>query len=325
VTFYVLFRHDHTGTVYFDDLFLGEEGSDTNLLQNPGFEPVKVEPAVLDGIYIDSLEMAASTQNFRREHWRYAQYPLTFATNSARPCQLGIFNTVEFARELSLALHERGEMLMANSTPHRFPWAAAWCDVMGTETNWSRQEDYEPNSDATFNYRRAMCYQRPYLLLLNTVYDDFAPEWVELYMKRSVAYGIFPSMFSHNAATDKYWERPLLYNRDRPLFEKYIPMCAKLNKAGWEPVTHARSSAESIYVERFGPGEDGALYLTVFNDSHEAQTARITIDGARLGVGAPRVVEELVRGKPIEFRLGLEAASAELTLEPEDLIVLRLR
>ena len=102
-------------------------------------------------------------------------------------------------------------------------------------------------------------------------------------------------------------------------------MCAKLNKAGWEPVTHARSSVESIYVERFGPGEDGALYLTVFNDSHEAQTARITIDGARLGVGAPRVVEELVRGKPIEFRLGLEAASAELTLEPEDLIVLRLR
>ncbi len=323
--FHVLFRHQHTGTVYFDDLFLGAEGSDANLLQNPGFEPMQMAPAVLDGIYIDSLEMAASTQNYRREHWRYAQYPLTFATDSARPCQLGIFNTVEFARELSLRLHEQGKMLMANSTPHRFPWAAAWCDVMGTETNWSRREDYEPDSDATFNYRRAMCYQRPYLLLLNTVYEDFAPEWVELYMKRSVAYGVFPSMFSHNAATDKYWERPALYNRDRPLFEKYIPMCAKLNKAGWQPVTHARSSAESVYVERFGPSEDGALYLTVFNDSHEAQTAEIVVEATELGVRAPLAAQELVRGKPITLQAKGKDGVGQVRLGPEDLVVLRLR
>ncbi len=322
---YFLFRGDHTGTVLFDDAFFGEEGSETNLLDNPGFEPVQAEPAVLDGIYIDSLEMAASTQNFRREHWRYANLPLTFATRSAQVCQLGIFNTVEFARELSTKLHERGEMLMANSTPHRFPWAAAWCDVMGTETNWSRREAYEPNSDTTFNYRRAMCYQRPYLLLLNTVYDDFAPEWVELYMKRSVAYGIFPSMFSHNAATDKYWERPNLYNRDRPLFEKYIPMCANLNKAGWEPVTHARSDNDAVYVERFGPGEDGAIYLTVFNDSHEARTARITVDAANLGVQAPLAATELVRGQPIELAQHGQEAQVQVALEPEDLIVLLLK
>jgi len=37
VAVHALFRY-HSGTVWFDDLFLGEEGSDVNLLKNPGFE-----------------------------------------------------------------------------------------------------------------------------------------------------------------------------------------------------------------------------------------------------------------------------------------------
>jgi hypothetical protein len=44
-----------------------------------------------------------------------------------------------------------------------------------------------------------------------------------------------------------------------------------------------------------------------------------------LGVGAPRVADELVRGELIELRLGLVTASAEVTLGPEDLMVLLLK
>ncbi|MGD9495520.1 MAG: hypothetical protein AB7Y46_04320, partial [Armatimonadota bacterium] len=183
---YALLRGEATGTVYFDDLFLAEVGSDRNLLRNPGFEPTR--PGELDGIYIDSSEMAATAPNFRREHWRYSTIPLTF-TPEGSVCQLEIFNSVEFARSLAEPLHERGKTLFANSTPSRFPWLAAWLDVMGIETNWAPGGRYTPNPDAVMNYRRGICYQRPYLLLLNTVYDDFPPEWVELYFKRSVAYG----------------------------------------------------------------------------------------------------------------------------------------
>ena len=83
----------------------------------------------------DSSEMAAGMPNFRREHWRYSTIPLTF-TREGAVCQLEIFNSVEFARSLAEPLHERGCTLFANSTPSRFPWLAAWLDVMGTETNW---------------------------------------------------------------------------------------------------------------------------------------------------------------------------------------------
>jgi len=309
--------------VRFDDLFFGEVGGDTNLLRNPGFEPT--EPGELDGVYIDSSEMAATTPNFRREHWRYSATPLTF-TRDGSVCQLTIFNAVEFARSLAEPLHERGLMLFANSTPSRFPWLAAWLDVMGTETNWSPGEDYRPMPDMALNYRRAICYQRPYLTLLNTVYDDFAPEWVELYFKRTIAYGVFPSFFSHNAATERYWDRPNLCNRDRELFRKYIPVCAALSRAGWEPVTYAHSSDPLVYVERFGrgplgaSGEGGELFLTLFNDSLEARRASITLDAAALSLER-LVVTAVLADAPVEAVVD-DAFAVELG--PEDLVVVRV-
>ncbi len=314
-TIYAMLRGETTGSVLFDELFLGEAGGE-NLLTNPGFEPTGA--ADLDGVYIDSGEMAASQANYRREHWRYAQTPLTF-DSSGRVCQLTIFNATEFARAMAEPLHERGELLFANSTPSRFPWLAAWLDVMGTETNWSPGETYQPMSVPELAYRRAICYQRPYLFLMNTVYDEFRPEWVELYFKRSIAWGHFPSFFSHNAADDPYWQRPNLYNRDRPLFQKYIPVCATLSRAGWEPVTHARATPDHVYVERFGPDEDGAVYLTLFNDSDAPCEADLQIDPAAMPVGH---AEEVLADGPQPLQraaLGLWT----VRLKAQDLAVLR--
>ena len=308
LSYHLLFRSPHQGSVWFDDAFLAEEGSTENRMRQPGFEAQATQDSVkpfLDGTYIDSFEMAAATLNYRREHFANATIPLTF-DGDGRVCQLGVFNTVEFAREAARRMWKERRMMFANSTPNRFPWGAACLDVMGTETNWKRGDAYTPASDAVMNYRRALCYQRPYLLLLNTVYDDFKPEWVELYFKRCTAYGIFPGFFSHNAADAPYWTRPNLYNRDRPLFRKYIPLIQALSAAGWEPVTHARSGNPSVYVERFGkPG--GPMFLTVFNDSHEPQGAQVGLDLKALGLRSP----------PQEL-------ADVLTVAPEDVRVVKL-
>jgi hypothetical protein len=154
---------------------------------------------------------------------------------------------------------------------------------------------------------------------MNTVYEDFDPEWVELYFKRAIAWGHFPSFFSHNAADDPYWQRPKLYNRDRPLFQKYIPICATLSRAGWEPVTHATVDVDDVYIERFGPDDDGAVYLTVFNDSREPAEVEVQVDLAALRVHAAEGV--LPNGpEPIErARAGLWSVQ----LASEDLAVLK--
>ena len=42
-----------------------------------------------------------------------------------------------------------------------------------------------------------------------------------------------------------YFTRPELYNRDRPLFKKYVPLCKRVAEAGWEPITQAQQQTTS--------------------------------------------------------------------------------
>jgi hypothetical protein len=278
---HLLFRGDHAGTAWFRDAELRGDGADRNLLRNPSFREDAVTGVDLDGVYIDSFEMAADTRNYRRDHLEAPlDYPAVF-DDHARVCLLGYFQTLAFATRLGDDLHAQGKLLFANALPARFPWAAAVMDIMGTETNWAPDGRYRPDSDEDMLFRRAMSGARPYALLLNTVYDRFEPQWVEWYFARCTAYGVFPGFFSHNAADDPYWARPDLYERDRPLFRRCIPVIQRLAAAGWEPVTLARARDDRVWVERFGRPADGTVFLTVFNPAEENQaTVELQLDAA---------------------------------------------
>jgi hypothetical protein len=144
---------------------------------------------------------------------------------------------------------------------------------------------------------------------MNTDFDQFSHDRVEKYMKRCLAYGMFPGFFSHNASEGHYFTRPELYERDRDLFRKYVPLCKAVAEAGWEPITRARSDRQDVYVERFG-----GRYLTVFNDSQEQQ--RVTIS-TEMKLTGP--TQELLRGQDIDWHDG----KATLTLAPEDVAVIQ--
>jgi len=202
------------------------------------------------------------------------------------------------------------KLMMANSTPYRLCWLVPLLDVVGTETDWNPNRNWRPMSDADLLYRRTLCKGKPYCFLMNTQFEDFSHELVEKYMKRSLAYGMFPGFFSHNASQGHYFTRPELYKRDRDLFKKYVPLCKLVAEAGWEPVTQARSSDDKVYVERFGK-----KYLVVFNDSTESRTATITLE-----LRIPGASRELVGGRIIQWR----DEQANITLEGEDVAVIEL-
>lgn len=225
----------------------------------------------LDGEYIDSSEGYVTDElDYRRDHFAAAQTPLTFSADSKRPAIFRGLVAFEYVQGIARDIHGMGKLMMANGAPTRLCWLTPLLEVMGTETDWNRQGRWQPMSDADLLYRRALCKGKPYCFLMNTQFENFPPEKVEKYMKRSLAYGMFPGFFSHNASQGQYFRRPELYERDRPLFKKYVPLCKMVAEAGWEPVTGARSSDERVYVERFGSG--AAHYLTVFNDSHRRRT-----------------------------------------------------
>jgi hypothetical protein len=275
----------------------------------------------LDGVYLDSLEMAAGEMNYRRDHFRTASVPLVF-DREGRPCQLMIFNTWTFERDIAAQMHARGKLLFANAVLAEFSFPAPQLDVLGIEVNWLRQGAYAPDSDAVMNFRRALCRQKPYCLLMNTDFSRFTPEMVERYFQRCLFYGIWPGFFDEEAASkDPYWASAMKwYERDRPLFKKYIPLLQRVTSAGWQPLTCAACDNPRIQMERFGPGTGDAVFLTVLNDSADAQSGTVRADLKAMGVKQTASALELISG-------GIGAVNDKgwsITLRPQQAEVLCL-
>ena len=267
----------------------------------------------LDGEYIDSSEGYVTAElDFDRGHFAAAQTPLTFSSGDHRPAIFRGLVAFEYVRAIANDVHRMDRLMMANSTPSRLCWLAPLLEVMGTETDWHRGQ-WQPMADAELLYRRAMCKSKPFCFLMNTRFEEFSHSLVERYMKRALAYGMFPGFFSHNASEGHYFKRPELYNRDRPLFKKYVPICKRVAEAGWEPITLARSNDERVYVERFG-----IRYLTLFNDSLQPRTIKLTLDAPLKA--ASSLSPDLLGGPSIEW----SDDSATITIGPEDVAVIDL-
>lgn len=265
--------------------------------------------AGLDGEYIDSSEGYVTAElNFRRAHFAGSSVPLTFSFGDWRPALFRGLIAYEYVREIAEDVHRMNGLMMANSTPFRLCWLAPWLDVMGTEIDWNPGGEWRPMSDADLMFRRAMCAQKPYCFLMNTDFDRFPYDLTERFMKRAVAYGFFPGFFSHNASEGHYFSRPALYERDRPLFKKYIPICTRLSQAGWMPITAVRPSDERVVVERFGSD-----LFTVYNPEPEPIAVELVFDRA------PAALRELLTDVEIRpVRPGVVA----LQLPPDALMVL---
>lgn len=252
---------------------------------------------VQDGEYLDSLEAWADVEDYRPSDLAAHAGPLTFDNDSRTPVLPEWFSTFEFARYLSTDLHNRGKLLFANTTPVRFSIFSSVLDVMGIEVNWLDNGRFAPDTDETLNLRRTLSFRKPYLLLQNTDFDRFDAAMVRRYFERCLFYGIFPSMFSYDAADKPYWGNPKWYDRDRPLFRQYIPIIRQLSAAGWEPITHARCSAPTVYVERYG-----ARLLTLLNDSAAAVKSAVEIEARPLGLSQTTAARELISGRTLAAR-----------------------
>jgi hypothetical protein len=266
----------------------------------------------LDGEYIDSSEgYVTDVLDFRREHFDAADTPLTFSPDARRPAVYRGLIAFEYVRAIARDVHGMDRLMMANGAPASLCWLAPMLDVMGTETDWNRGGAWQPMSAGELLYRRALCRGKPYCFLMNTEFDRLPHERVEAYMRRCLAFGMFPGFFSADASTGQYFTRPELYERDRPLFKKYVPLCRLVAEAGWEPVTRARSSDPRVLVERFG-----ADLLTVFNDSAERRAATIALDDRPSAAS-----RDLVSGAAVSWK----DRSAAIVLDGGGVAVLRLR
>ena len=267
-------------------------------------------PVGQDGEYIDSAEgYLTPTLDFNRAVFAASGTPLVFSSDEDhRPALFKGLSMYEYVRRTAARVWPRGRFVMANGVPGRWPWLPAYVDVGGTETQWIDEEGrWRPESHRSLLYKRALSMGKPYCYLQNVDFEKFAYADMENFMRHCVAYGLFPGCFSHNASEGHYFTRPEVYNRDRPLFKKYVPLCKMLSEAGWRPVNTLVASTDArVFVEQFG-----ARYVTVFNSARATVKVRLT---AKVGARA----SEHVEGGEVSFADGV----ATLELAPDAVRVL---
>jgi len=254
----------------------------------------RTDRGILDGEYIDSAEAYVTTPlDYRRENFAAARTPLVFSQDEHQPAIFKGLMLFEYCRKISEDMRQHDKLMFGNSTPDRLCWLAPWFDILGTETDWNRGGRWSPMSDSAMLYRRALCGAKPYCFLMNTEFTQWSYDLSERFMRRCLAYGMFPGFFSADASTRTYFSQPELYNRDRPLFKKYVPLCKLVAEAGWQPLTRATSSEPQVYVERFGEH-----YFTVFNDSQEEKTVELRFEKPYMAFNnlVSRRVEPLLGG-----------------------------
>ena len=267
-------------------------------------------PEGRDGEYIDSAEgYLTPALDFNRAVFHASETPLVFLSGDwPRPAVFKGLAMYEYVRRTAGRVWPRGRFTMANGIPGRWPWMPAYVDVGGTETAWiDREGRWRPEPHASLIRKRALSMGKPYCYLMNVDFSKLSYADMENFMRHCTAYGFFPGCFSHNASEDHYFKDPKLYDRDRPLFRKYVPLCRKLSEAGWRPQNGLVAASDPrVFVERFGE-----RLVTVFNSAAEPLT--VTLSAAPGGRA-----EELVEGAPVDFAGG----TVELRLAPDAVRVL---
>lgn len=301
-------RDADPSTVWIDDVKLVAQGSAESLLGNGDFEYAQLMPGRLGGIYLDTMECYANNLNYRREHWPYAEEPLTF-DSARKPALQQQFSHVTFGRRAAEWAHQRGKVVFANCAPVTC-FAAPYMDAMGGEEFWLSGGKFTPKSDREFNFARFMSGPKSWSILQ---YSDLDMGQVTRYFKRCAFYGVYPSWIYK-------WGDPVFVARIRPLYAKLMPMLVEINSAGWRPLTLASSSNENVWLERFGDGD--MIYLTAFNPTAEPQSAVVTID-KRAGMTAKSGLVEMVEGGKAGLS-GAQSPSFDVALGPEDLRVFKI-
>lgn len=274
----------------------------------------------LDGFYYDGLTAGL---DYAPEHFKTHNAPILWDPVNKKPFINNFYSSVAFARGTAELLRPRGQITMMNGAVGDSFYVAPWLDLLGEETGLRI-----PRSD--FNYIRTVIYHKPFLTLLKGNYEQsIARPEMELFMKRCLAYGVYPGFFdwppSGLGPGGQYWNHPNYYERDRDLFRKYEPLCRNLAMAGWEPVTYARSSDPNVFVERYGPDKQGIVWLSVLNEDSKAHPTTVTVDAKALGLDPKAVrAQDMVSGQSLALKQTPGGLTCDLTVEPDGVLAVQL-
>jgi hypothetical protein len=130
-----------------------------------------------------------------------------------------------------------------------------------------------------------MNFPNAHIPILNYHWTDAAK--IEMYLDQALCYDVFATNSNLNS---DYAGDPAGYERDRKLYDWFVPLVRRLSKAGWQPVPHATSPTPNLRFERYGQGRE--VFFTLYNPG-PTQGCILRIDKPRPTLGTAAKVEQI--------------------------------
>ena len=146
---------------------------------------------------------------------------------------------------------------------------------------------------------------------------------MENYIKGGMLYGIYPSI-NLGKDEDHYWANASIFERDRELFKKYIPIIKEISRAGWEPIPYANSDNSKIKLERFGNSSSNKMYFVLYNSGLDIEDGKVSIEKFLLSNKKIVNLTEIIYSKNIKYNINNQLIELNIRLNPEDTAVYEL-
>ncbi|MCX7015046.1 MAG: hypothetical protein NTW86_21245 [Candidatus Sumerlaeota bacterium] len=292
----------------------------------------------INSVHFDTVGRWGRYLNYRRDHFRYADHPLTF-DNQGRVCLYNKISIYEMFAELRAFCREHGMRVEgAGMKAYEAKWQEPFFDEMkgipgdcvlpGIESDgrWftgalvdSGWHEGNLNEVALtgYDFEREVVGRKSYRISSGNTYKHNpkagpSEEEVRQALAQNTAWGMGIPLCSY------YWKKPgedgycpthALCERDKALWDRYIPANDAIREAGWQPVTHAEADSREVICERFGAKPP--YYFTLWGPAPPA-TVRLVVETGQLGLDAgAAAVSELIEETPIKS----EPQGAALVLE----------
>ena len=297
------------------------------------FEQAKKYGLKVDGLYLDSELFYAGWNefNFRRDHWKYADVPLTYTVRDGKPYlaqHMSLANN-DFLKWNRNEADKHGLFVAGNVWNPLIQFVVPYVDMVGVGEHWDAKPE---NFAAMINeFKVFRNYSGNKLLSTMDYVLNFGggvpetPEAVEAVMEprlnTCLMYGIWPG-------TANAWMFPEKVAMLVPLFERYVPVFKAITEAQWQviPLMEVKGEgADSIFRERWGNNPEEGLFFTLHNPNPEAGKVTLEWTLADFGGKAFTSITDMVGKKNIKFRVKDGKAVAELEIPARRTIALEVK
>lgn len=258
----------------------------------------------LDVVYLDSVVYGAgwANYNFRREHWKYTDTPLTFAkvNGKAVPALHNALSNADFLAEFRRYCDKHGYAIFDNSWHPVIATHIGYIDALGAGEHVASNL-VNPADLRTFRFlagRKPISTQDYRLSFVETTVEE-----MDARLNRALMYGIY-------SGTSNNWKKPEVTARLLKICPKYARLLNLINQAGWEVLSNATVDQGAL-VERWGNHPASGLYFTVLNPAADPRRVTLSLRAEDYAKTTFTGAKELVDHAPLEFKT--DSAKTQIT------------